>query len=771
MPVNAAWQLLGFDVQLFYTYNKNTDTCECGGFMKKICAWKRRNSVVSYVAIYLVTLILSIAIIGGYLYQFFYRTVYAEFLSGNKQHLSAIADRHENDLQILNDIAVQMSMSGDMTKFKLREQPKKSVRLQDSLWRYTMVNQFFDQMIYYYHQDDYLYNHSTSVHMDEFLNSGFVLSELSGEEFKNLLLEKNAKLRILPEQLIEKGWFSSYMESENNTLFLLAIPEKLEETLVFSVPSTYYNKLMSGAEKEKRIDFLYYDDQIILLRGNLSQEMVEEDLQELLLKDDRKLLEMTRQQEKVAIGDGKYLLSLQKGSSGIYYGTAQSMEVFHEKVMAEQEIILLLIFMCTILSTIMILYVSKAIMRSVKKLSVLVNEESGYDFADIENGIRMLTITSKENEKENLAFKKMQFIRNFVRGDYQDKAIAELEADKVNLQINYEQYMIVLVRNREIGDENKAYSSMIRIIESAAKVDGYGVHLISNNQNLLVLFGNNSEDMEEVLAQILEVLKSYCTEYVFAVSDCHTNFAESPQAFLEADKAFDNHLLVDSSKIIYFKDVSSAEHVRLVPESYVQQLKTAIIRADLGAVEVAVTDICNMFNGENVSLYAFRMFYNDIISVLLSEWNGDRIRLDNFYNVFTLSQCMNVNDFHDILCEVCRAIIDNNASWMTEKNDLVKRAISYMQQNYSDPELTMNSLAQYLEISSVTLSIEFKNEMDMKPSDYLINIRMEKAKELLRNTDMMTKEISTAVGYEDERVFMRRFKKHTGLTTGQYRRT
>jgi len=145
--------------------------------------------------------------------------------------------------------------------------------------------------------------------------------------------------------------------------------------------------------------------------------------------------------------------------------------------------------------------------------------------------------------------------------------------------------------------------------------------------------------------------------------------------------------------------------------------------------------------------------------------------LDNFYNVFTLSQCMNVNDFHDILCEVCRAIIDNNASWMTEKNDLVKRAISYMQQNYSDPELTMNALAQYLEISSVTLSIEFKNEMDMKPSDYLINIRMEKAKELLRSTDMMTKEISTAVGYEDERVFMRRFKKHTGLTTGQYRRT
>lgn len=739
--------------------------------MKKICVLKRGNSVVLYVVIYLVVLLVSITIIGGYLYQFFYQTVYSEFLSSNKQHLSGIVERHENDLQIINDIAVQMSMSGEMTKFKLREQPQKSVRLQDSLWRYTMVNQFFNQMIYYYHQDDYLYNHSTSVHIDEFLNSGFVLSDMSSEVFRKLLSEKSSKLRVLPEQLVEKGWFQTYMGTENTTLFFLAVPEKLEETLVFSVPSTYYDKLMTDNAKEKRIDFLYYDNQIILVRGILSQEMVEEDLQELLLKDDRTLSEMTRQQEKVTLGDGKYLLSLQKGSSGIYYGTAQSMEVFHDKVIAEQEIILLLIFMCAILGAVIILYVSKAIMRNVKRLSGLLNEEAGYDFADIENGIRMLTNTNRENEKENLAFKKMQFIRNFVRGDYQDKKIALMEADKVNIQIDYEQYMIVLVRNREIGDENKAYSSMIQIIESAAKVDGYGVHLISNNQNLLVLFGDTSEDMEDVLVQILGILKNYCTEYVFAVSDCHTSFAESPQAFLEADKAFDNHLLVDSSKIIYFKDVSSAEHVRLVPESYLQQLKAAIIRADSSAVEIAVTDICNMFNGENVSLYAFRMFYNDIISVLISEWNGDRIRLDNFYNVFTLSQCMNVKDFHDILCEVCRAIIDNNASWMTEKNDLVKRAVSYMQQNYSDPDLTMNSLAQYLEISSVTLSIEFKNEMDMKPSDYLINIRMEKAKELLRSTDMMTKEISTAVGYEDERVFMRRFKKHTGLTTGQYRRT
>jgi len=59
--------------------------------------------------------------------------------------------------------------------------------------------------------------------------------------------------------------------------------------------------------------------------------------------------------------------------------------------------------------------------------------------------------------------------------------------------------------------------------------------------------------------------------------------------------------------------------------------------------------------------------------------------------------------------------------------------------------------------------------MAIGPAEYLANLRLEKAKELLCNTDMLIKEISVAVGYYDEGSFSRRFKKHTGVTPGQYR--
>ena len=114
-------------------------------------------------------------------------------------------------------------------------------------------------------------------------------------------------------------------------------------------------------------------------------------------------------------------------------------------------------------------------------------------------------------------------------------------------------------------------------------------------------------------------------------------------------------------------------------------------------------------------------------------------------------------------------IIDDQTKESVNDSNIVQNAINYMQLNYQDPNITMKGLAEELGVSSVTLSVEFKNEMDITPFSYLNNIRIEKAKELLLNTDMLVKEVRNAVGFCDERVFERRFKKNTGMTPGQYR--
>ena len=55
-------------------------------------------------------------------------------------------------------------------------------------------------------------------------------------------------------------------------------------------------------------------------------------------------------------------------------------------------------------------------------------------------------------------------------------------------------------------------------------------------------------------------------------------------------------------------------------------------------------------------------------------------------------------------------------------------------------------------------------------SDYVTNIKMEKAMQLLRETDTNVQEIVTAIGNTDASAFIRLFKKKTGMTPGQYRK-
>lgn len=729
--------------------------------------WSLYN-ILLYVMMLLVIVVIIIMIIGVEFVSFFYRTVYSDFLSGNEQYLSAIVNRQEDDLQMIEDIVAQISLSDDVTRFRLEEQPEKSVKLMEHLKRYTTVSQFFDLLWYQYHGDEYIYNYSSSVRTEYFLERGCVLNGTTASELEEQLMISTEKLRIFPEQLHGGNLLNTYISCEEVTIFLQAIPPGYKDTLIFMVPDSYYDRILASDSADCRTNFLFYDGQIIVSRG--TAEISAEELRNLLLRNIGDLKDDTTYvQLPIELEENEYLLSIQHASSGLYYGTLQSMDIFHDKVRTEQWGIMLLILMCIILACFVVIFVSRRIMSKVKGLNLLLNETSYYDLNSIENGIQTLVMTQKEYEKESLILKKTRLIRDFVRGDFVKREDAIAAAGEANLNIDYKEFCIVIIRNRELSNEKKVYSVMLGILAEETSVDGYGIHMINNNRNLFVLFGDSREVLEGILDKMMQIERQYCEEYVVAVSNYHTDFSESSKAYLEADTAFDNHLLLDNSKIIRFSDVAQKNYISLLPGNYLQRLRHAIRSSDKTEVELAVTDICKRIGGESASLYAFRSFYNDIIDILLSEWKGNREKLDAFYNVFTLSQCLNVQDFHALMCEVCNMIIDSQAGKKVKKSDIVQEAITYMKANYQDFNLTMNTLAEHLGVSSVTLSVAFKNEMDSRPSDYLSNLRIEKAKELLHSTTMLVKEISWAVGYEDINVFLRWFKKYTGMTPGQYR--
>ena len=97
------------------------------------------------------------------------------------------------------------------------------------------------------------------------------------------------------------------------------------------------------------------------------------------------------------------------------------------------------------------------------------------------------------------------------------------------------------------------------------------------------------------------------------------------------------------------------------------------------------------------------------------------------------------------------------------------RARLYMSQRFADSNLMLQDVARAVGMSESRFSTVFAQESGRTFTEYLTGLRLGRAKELLRTTNMKSSQIALEVGYNDAHYFSYLFKKNTGLTPGEYR--
>lgn len=99
----------------------------------------------------------------------------------------------------------------------------------------------------------------------------------------------------------------------------------------------------------------------------------------------------------------------------------------------------------------------------------------------------------------------------------------------------------------------------------------------------------------------------------------------------------------------------------------------------------------------------------------------------------------------------------------------IAKAIQFVQERYHT-NLSLQQLSEWLELSPNYLSGLFKRELQVNFTDYVNKVRLEKAKELLLNTNLKSYEIADRVGFADDSYFSRTFMKHVGVRPNGFRR-
>lgn len=105
----------------------------------------------------------------------------------------------------------------------------------------------------------------------------------------------------------------------------------------------------------------------------------------------------------------------------------------------------------------------------------------------------------------------------------------------------------------------------------------------------------------------------------------------------------------------------------------------------------------------------------------------------------------------------------------TNKEYIINEIIRYMEEHYRE-KISLEQIAENMYLSTFYISKLFKSETGDTPINYLIQLRLEKAKEILdTHPEQSIQQISVSVGYDDAYHFSKLFKKHYGISPLYYR--
>ena len=733
----------------------------------------RRSIFIRYALSYTLVLLILFTGISFYLARTTQRQIQDSMVEAQVNRLTRIAMQHENAISAMVSTAEEMGLSPHIEPFSYERDPWKAYDLQQQLVPYTAMNAFCDQMYLVFSGEDRLYSSSASMTLERFLR----MTEFEKTEPETLrnLLRQTDRMVMLPAQRIK----SSLMDGTDSSMIGFLLPMGANSSiskgsLFFLVKETAYRNLFADAIDAELNTYIFEGDRLLT---------AEED--KPLPPEEAAAIPEDGAYTRTFSSGGESWLSVTLGerSWGLRYTTILRMDAVNAAVWRNMRDLLLILLALLGLSTLLIFWMSRRHAKPIEQISSLLapeGTEKKDELTNISNGIRQLTRQNSEltnRLEESIPMQRHDFVFRFIKRRFADDAEAVRTAGSLGLVIEKKHYAVILCSASEEWD--RPFETAQEPFASLPDVTVAGAELVAMKAYVYLVFADDPASIQELAERIRRQDSRGENAGVTALSAMHSVFEEAPTAYLEAAAAYENRFVMGRERVLTYGELSaSLEDVLPRAQKITTSISQALTLSNRERLETGIDELLRFLKTTNMSPFAFRMIYNDVIDTLT---RGQAARLTDgreareLYDIFSLSSCQSIDDLDELLRKLCDRLMQEEDAKGTEKaapeDDAISQAVQYIDAHYTDPELSMAAIAESIDLSTARLSLSFKERMGMTPSDYLAMQRSEKARELLRETDLTIREIGNRVGYYDAGSFIRRFKQVVGETPLQYRRS
>lgn len=376
----------------------------------------------------------------------------------------------------------------------------------------------------------------------------------------------------------------------------------------------------------------------------------------------------------------------------------------------------------------------------------------------------------KDENAQLLERDNQHVLRMLLSGEFESEETILEELKKHNMEFFNSKYgVIVLYHKNKRLSESFEDNLNIFILREIQKIIPDAKVYFGERNNTVILFSVGEEDFEESVNMYIskleiDVLFKYRIPVVIGVGNCTEELCNYSAIYKEARNVVAYNLLLEDKNVRFFKHLPENNTDYYYPTEFRNELFDSVLESNFENARSTLRRIQEEnFNLRELSLEAIWELLTELrtdfkkIAKLRSEqleFVQDNESVSHFFE-YAIS-------FFYLLCS------DYEKEPKSRSKRICREVQRYIDEHYSDINLSLSSIADEFRMHPNYLSSMFKKTMNCSPVTYIETLRIEKATELLLEGKYSVNEIAHLVGFSNIGTFRRIFKKIKGVTPSNY---
>ncbi|KOP66047.1 AraC family transcriptional regulator [Bacillus sp. FJAT-18019] len=731
---------------------------------------------LSYISIFLIPLVILTIII----YHNAVDTLRSEIEQTNVNQLTQAKTVIDERMKELQDIAFRIAYDEQLTHYWTHH-PYYSRESIGALVKYKATSSIIDELFLFFRGDNSIYSSQGFEHLNVFTKNYKFNSWNKSEIVHDLNSVKIPTMR--PAEQVVQG-----TKTQNSMLaYLVPIAPNntpAHGTVMYLIHESNLTGLIDSILSDYHGMTYIFDNNGQVLAANYQGETITEQEVHALFKLDPGTHNLTLNQEPHSV------VSV-KSDSGWTYVTAMPSNQFFSRIVHIRTFVILVFSFVVMMGTVLAIMLARRQYHPISDLMEFIRMKDHPVPSTTSNELEWIKKTLHDySQRVDLQepYARNHILLMLLKHGHTGEFPSEF-TEKLGIRFNRSHYFVVTMgwesQTLPIGDnqEKRPVMQLMNEVDLPSfSAYAYGVELPQPDQ-LAFIVGFDAETGHEAslnarMEPITQALQSMAEEHTgispaIGAGNRYSYPEQLNQSFIEASTALETSILHGQGSITFFHTLSGTgeeDSSFWVPKDVLLKMVQSLKQGSYDVAVQMVSTALNNLKTEMPSVPLLRCICFDILNTMLK--TASELGIHHVVN--QLPRVTSYDSLEDLekklaglAAEICAHV---EAKSETEESSLMDEIVAYIDANFADYDLSLGMISSKFSISSAYFSRSFKEKVGMNFTQYIWQKRMDEVIRLLLNTTDPLKDIITRVGYLDTPSFIRKFKKETGYTPGQYRK-